>query len=187
MSKPRMAPVEGPYETSIAQNFERVMPPGMEPLKLFRTMANSPRVLQRLFAGGLLDKGSISLRDREIIILRTCARCGSEYEWGVHVALFSEKAKLNASLIAATHGSGQEVNELPLHDGLLVRVVDELHDTSTLSDGLWAEVAEHYTCAQVLEIIALVGYYHTISFVTNAAKVELEAFAPRFSSFRAAP
>lgn len=182
MSEPRIAPVEAPYESSITESFNRVMPPGMEPLKLFRTMANNPHILNRMFAGSLLDKGTIAIRDREIVILRTCARCGSEYEWGVHVALFSERAKLSATVVAATLGNKQGLDELSVHDAMLIRVVDELHGTSTLSDGLWAELAEHYTSAQILEIIALTGYYHTISFISNAAGVELEAFAPRFSS-----
>ena len=31
------------------------MPPGVEPLRLFRTLAHNPRVLSRFLAGGLLD------------------------------------------------------------------------------------------------------------------------------------
>src|SRR4051812_41906570 len=99
---PRIAPVEAPYETSIAQTFERIMPAGMAPLTLFRTMARNPRVLQRMFAGNLLDKGTIGLREREILILRTCARCGAEYEWGVHVALFAKTAGLEQPQIHAS-------------------------------------------------------------------------------------
>jgi hypothetical protein len=33
-----------------------------------------------------------------------------------------------------------------------------------------------------LEIVALVGFYHAISFMVNAARVELEPFAPRFGT-----
>ncbi|HEV7760231.1 MAG TPA: hypothetical protein VGO78_14620 [Acidimicrobiales bacterium] len=32
------------------------------------------------------------MRDREIVIDRTCARCGCQYEWGVHVAFFGDRA-----------------------------------------------------------------------------------------------
>ena len=47
----------------------------MESLHLFRTQAHNPRVLQRMFAGNLLDAGAIDQRTRELVILRTCARC----------------------------------------------------------------------------------------------------------------
>lgn len=181
MSTSRIVPLEAPYDDTVAQAFQRFLPPGMEPLKLFRTQAHNPRVLQRMFAGNLLDPGSIDVRARELIILRTCARCGSEYEWGVHVALFSAQAALSADEVAATLAKPGVETGLPVHESLLLRVADELHDTSTVSDGLWTELAEHYGAQQILEIIALVGNYHAVSFVTNAARVELEDFAPRFN------
>jgi hypothetical protein len=76
----------------VQADFDKLMR-GAPPLLLFRTVARNPRVLQRMMAGGLLDRGSISLRARELMILRTCARCGAEYEWGVHVASFDQKVQ----------------------------------------------------------------------------------------------
>ena len=102
MSHSRVQPLQPPYATEIQAAFDRVMPPGMPPLKLFRSMAHNPRVLQRMLAGGLLDRGSIELRERELLILRTTALCGAEYEWGVHVAAFAGKAGFSAEQIADT-------------------------------------------------------------------------------------
>lgn len=169
MQQPRIAPHEGPYAPEISGAFARVMPPGMEPLKLFKTMAHSPRVLQRLFAGNLLDPGALTLREREMLILRTCARCGCDYEWSVHAALFSRAAQLSPAEVAATQAATAE--------DILLRAADELHDTSTLSDALWAELAQRYAPAQLLEILALCGYYHTIAFIANACRVAPEAWA----------
>src|ERR1041384_1575950 len=105
MTSPRIAPLSPPYSDSIQADFDRIMQ-GREPLKLFRTVAHNPRVLSRMIAGGLLDKGSISLRLRELMILRTTARCGAEYEWGVHVAAFGAKAQWTpAELKASVHGA----------------------------------------------------------------------------------
>lgn len=182
MPSTRIVPLEAPYQVEVAETFNRFLPPGMEALKLFRTQAHNPRVLQRMFAGNLLDAGSIDLRARELVILRTCARCGSEYEWGVHLALFAEGAGLSAADVAATTKARGEPCALPAHEVLLLQVVDELHDTSSVSDDLWRELSAHYSSAQILEVIALAGYYHTISFITNAARVDLEPFAPRFSN-----
>lgn len=180
-NSPRIAPVEPPYETDIAEAFTRIMPEGMAPLTLFRTMANSPRVLQRMFAGALLDPGTVDLRDREIVILRTCFRCGSEYEWGVHVALFSKRAALSGAEVEATKNRAPEVPCLDARERILMQMVDELHDDATVSDAVWGNLCEYYSSEQILELIALVGYYHTISFITNAARVPLEDFAPRFA------
>ena len=65
------------------------MPPAVPPLMLFTTLARDPRLFGKFFAAGLLDRGHLTLRQREIVIDRTTALCGSEYEWGVHVALFA--------------------------------------------------------------------------------------------------
>ena len=92
MDTARVAPLEPPYPEPVQAALDRIMPAGVPPLALFRTLARNERVFLRLMAGGLLDRGSISLREREIVIDRTCARCGSEYDWGVHVAFFAERA-----------------------------------------------------------------------------------------------
>ena len=92
MSAPRIAPLEPPYPEPVQAALDRIMPKGVPPLALFRTLARNERVFLRVMADGLLDRGSITLREREIVIDRTCARCGSEYEWGVHVAFFAERA-----------------------------------------------------------------------------------------------
>src|SRR5215211_6533265 len=101
----RIAAATAPYPPAIAEALDRIMPAGIEPLVLFRTMARSPRVFTKMFAGGLLDKGPLSLRQREIVIDRTTARLGCEYEWGVHVALFAERVGFGEAEIAASvHG-----------------------------------------------------------------------------------
>jgi alkylhydroperoxidase family enzyme len=182
---PRIAPLEAPYEPAIAAAFDRVMPPGVAPLKLFRTMAANPRVLQRLFAGNLLDAGSISLRERELLILRTCQRCGAEYEWGVHAALFARTAGLEAGELALLASGGEGTTLLAPRELALLTAVDELHTHATLSDAAWGALAEYYSAEQILEVIALVGYYHTISFIANATGVELEPFAPRMAAMAA--
>ncbi len=185
MSTARIVPIEAPFASSVADTFARFLPPGMERLNLFRTQAHNPRVLQRMFAGNLLDAGSIDQRTRELLILRTCARCGSEYEWGVHVALFAAAAALSAADTAATLERDPGMLGLSDAEVVLFNTVDELHDTSHLSDALWSRLGVHYSTAQILEIIALVGNYHAISFVANAARVELESFAPRFPALAA--
>jgi len=102
MNGPRIAPVEPPYSEAVAAALDRVMPEGVPPPTLFRTLAVNERVFLRVMAGRLLDRGSISLREREIVIDRTCARCGSEYEWGVHMAFFAERVGLTPEQAAAT-------------------------------------------------------------------------------------
>src|SRR5580692_12044218 len=100
----RIAPLQPPYEAEIQSQFDRVMR-GAPPLMLFRVMAGSPRAWEKFRAGSLLDRGPLSLREREIVIDRTTALTNCEYEWGVHVAIFAGPAHLTEEEVRATvHG-----------------------------------------------------------------------------------
>jgi 4-carboxymuconolactone decarboxylase len=177
---PRIPLVNPPYAADVAEHFAKLMPPGMEPLKLFRTVAHNPRVLGRMRRGGLLDKGSITAREREIMILRTCVRCGADYEWGVHVMFFGQQAGFTQAQVHATVRGSHDDSAWNSQEQLLVRLADELHDTSRVSEPLWAQLSLHWQPAQLLELMMLAGLYHAVSYLVNGAGVELETNAPRF-------
>lgn len=177
---PRIAPAEAPYPPAIATALDRIMPKGVEPLVLFRTMAKSPRVFEKMFAGGLLDKGALSLRQREIVIDRTTARLGAEYEWGVHVAFFAGKVGFDAEHVAATVHGPADAPCWSVDERALLSAVDDLVDRRTITDATWIALTTHFDEAQILEVIALVGYYHTISFLCRALELPPERYAARF-------
>ena len=180
----RISPAEPPYEPAIAAELERIMPPGMPPLMLFRTMAKSPRVFARIFAGGLLDKGPLGLRHREIVIDRTTARLGCEYEWGVHIAIFADRVGFTAAQVAATvAGPGDAACWTP-EEQVLIALVDDLVDRRAIGPDTWTRLATHFDKKQILEAIALVGYYHTISFLCVGLELPLESYAARFPARR---
>ena len=177
---PRIAPAEPPYEPEIAEALERIMPTGVPPLVLFRAMARSPRVFAKLFAGGLLDKGPLSLRQREVVIDRTTGRLGCEYEWGVHVTFFADRVGFTAEQVAATVGAPGDAACWSSDEQALVALVDDLVDRRTIGDQTWARLADHFDEAAILEAIALVGYYHTISFLCRGLELPLEDWSARF-------
>ncbi|MEU3992362.1 hypothetical protein AB0F24_29075 [Streptomyces platensis] len=87
----RMAPTEAPHPSEVAEVLHRMMPGDEEPIALFRLYAHNLPLTEALRAWGsyqLSRRLSLGLRDREILIDRICARCGCEYEWGVHIARF---------------------------------------------------------------------------------------------------
>src|SRR4051812_49028760 len=101
----RIAPLEPPYAPDIQAQFDAIMR-GAPPLMLFRVIAGNARAWEKFRAGGLLDPGPLSLREREIVIDRTCALTGCEYEWGVHVNFFAKAAKLSDEQVRATVQGG---------------------------------------------------------------------------------
>ncbi len=182
---PRIAPLSPPYEPDIATALAKWMPPGsaLEPLALFRTLYQHPQLSNRmrpLGAGILGSQSSLDPREREIVIDRTCACCGCEYEWGVHVASFGTAVGLDRTQLKDTASKTVDKALWAERELVLVRVVDELHETATISDEVWEQLVAIWNTAQILEVIIIVGWYHLISFVANAAHIDHEPWAAHF-------
>jgi len=180
MAEPRIVPLTPPYPAEAQASFDRIMPPGMAPLVLFRTLAACPRIWEKFRAGSLLDKGPVPLRLREIVIDRVCARCGNEYEWGVHIAFFAERTGLSAEQQRATVREDADAACWSAEERAALRLVDELHDTAAISDGLWATLRDHFSDEQILELIALCGFYRTVSYFCTGLRLPNEPYAATF-------
>lgn len=182
---PRIEPVQPPYPPELQKVLDSIMPPGVPPLALFTTLARVPRIWDRFRAGSLLDRGPVSLRHREIVIDRTCARCGCEYEWGVHVAFFAQRVGLSNEQIASlTYGKATDACWTDERDRLLIEAVDSLHDASRIDDSLWDRLAATLADDELLDLLMLTGWYHTISFTANGVELDPEDGAPRFADVR---
>lgn len=185
---PRIQPLEPPYEEAIAAALAKWMPPGaaVEPLKLFRTLLRNPQLSERMrpLGAALLAHGSIAPQEREIVIDRVCARCGCEYEWGVHVAAFGPTLGIPQEHVLATASAPAEAPQWSEREALLIQLADELHETATFSDGLWEKLRAHWSDSQLIELLVLAGWYHLISFVANAARVTNEDWAARFPAIQ---
>jgi alkylhydroperoxidase family enzyme len=149
-------------------------------LQLFRVFANSVRFLRKGTAN-LLDRDSpLPMRERELVILRVCANNHCEYEWGVHVSAFAAHVGLDAAQIAATRQTIGAADCWNSQERTLLTVVDELCANGRLSAPTLQAFQDAWTAEAQLEILALAGNYHTISFVANTAALAPEPFAARF-------
>jgi alkylhydroperoxidase family enzyme len=179
-ASPRIAPANAPYPPEIQARFDALMPPGVAPLVLFRMLARDQRLFARFMGGSLLDKGHLTLRQREIVIDRVTARCGSEYEWGVHVAFFAKRVGLDETqLRSLVHGGPGDACWKP-EEALLIRFCDALHASCDVDDALWAELRSQFSEEATLELLLLAGFYRTVSYLTNALRLPLEPYAARF-------
>jgi alkylhydroperoxidase family enzyme len=175
----RIAPLEQPYAPDIKEQFDRIMR-GAPPLMLFRVMASHPRAWEKFRAGSLLDRGPLSLREREIVIDRTCALTGCEYEWGVHVTTFSAAAHLTDEQVRATVLDTADAPCWSAAEQAMIAAVDALHLRATLSEAEFQALSAHYDDAQIFEIILLCGFYRTVSYLANGLALPLEANAAKF-------
>lgn len=179
-TSPRMAPAEAPFPVEIQAWLDKVMPPGVPPLTLFTTLARDPRLFQKFMGGGLLDRGNLSLRQRELVIDRVTARCGSEYEWGVHVALFGARVGIDAEQQRSLVHGGPADPCWSAAERALLAVCDALHAQCTVDDATWDAARAHLSEEALLEVLLLCGFYRTVAYLTGALRLPLERFAPRF-------
>jgi alkylhydroperoxidase family enzyme len=176
----RISPAVPPHPASVQAQLDAIMPKGMTPLWLFRVLARDERLFTRFFSAGLLDRGHLSLNEREIVILRVCANHRSEYEWGVHVTIYAERAGLTPEQVAATLEPSHEATCWSPHQRLLLRLCDELSAGTELSDELWNALEVDFAHEALLELLLLSGLYRLVSVLTNTLRMPLEAFAARF-------
>jgi alkylhydroperoxidase family enzyme len=188
---PRIAPLQEPYSRDTAAMLARWMPPGspVEPLRLFRTLAVHEQLASRmrpLGAGILGSSARVPAVLREVMIARTCALTGAQYEWGVHAVAFARPLGLGEEQLYSTvHGRPADAC-WDDEQGCVMALADELHATSAVSEELWRRLHAHFDEAQLLELIVTAGYYHAIAYVCNAARVLAEDWAESFPPREAA-
>lgn len=176
----RIAPAQPPFPADIQSWFDRTMPPGKLPLRLFTTLARDPRLCGKFFSAGLLERGHLTLRQREIVIDRTTALCRSEYEWGVHIAAFGARAGFTPEQVESLARGGSADACWTPQERMLLEFCEALHRDCSLDDALWQALRSDFSEEAMLELLMLAGFYRSVSYLTNALCLPLEADAARF-------
>jgi hypothetical protein len=171
---PRIAPVAPPYDERTTDALAALGPPIM----LFRMFARRPERALAIHDWGsyyLSRRCALSVRHRELVIDRTTALCGAEYEWAIHVRAYAAKAGLTEAQIhsLARGDAGDECWGAAADRGVL-HAVDALHATCDLSDERWADLVAATGEDGALEVVLLCGWYHAISFAARALRLPLE-------------
>ncbi|MBA1376247.1 carboxymuconolactone decarboxylase family protein [Pseudomonas brassicacearum subsp. neoaurantiaca] len=180
---PRIKALNEPYPADVRADFDKIMGVGVPPLVLFSTIASSDRAWRKFKGGSLLDGALLTLRQRELVIDRVCARTGCEYEWGVHVMAFAQAAGLSKEEIAGTLEYPLRPGQWKDEEAALLTAVDALHDRATLSDEAFLNLRKHFDDDQILEVLMLAGFYRTVSYIANGLALPLEQNAASFSEY----
>jgi len=181
---PRLRPVEPPFDDDTAAALRRLGPP----IGLFRLFARRPERAGAIHGWGryyLSRQSALSLRHRELVIDRTTALCGAEYEWGIHVAVYAAKAGLTDDQAASTATGGPDdpcwADDA---DRVVLRTVDMLHETGDLSDAQWDALLAAVGEEGAIDLLLVCGWYHAISFVARVVRLPSEPGTPSFPAGR---
>ena len=181
MPEPRIAPVDpAELDDDGLTLLDLTRLPGVPASNIFATLIRHRGLFRRWlpFSGKLLS-GRIPAAERELVVLRTGWVCDAEYEWAQH-AVLARQAGLSEADIERV-AQGPDAPGWDAHRAALLRAVDELHGSSTVTDRTWAALAARYDEAQLIELLALVGQYHFVAYAVNALRIPLEPGAVGYS------
>lgn len=140
---------------------------------MLATMVRHPTLLapHLTLAGLLLTRGELAPRDRELTVLRVAWLCLAPYEWGEHVEI-GKRVGLRADEIERII-EGSTAPGWNGHDRAILAAVEELHADAMISDETWAELERDLDDRQLIELLILVGQYHTVAYYQNALRLTL--------------
>jgi len=166
----RIAPVSAPYSDALRQCFDRVVPDGMEPPRIYRVVARNESLFVDLVERGLLgltglfDRGVLAPRLREILILRTCAAAGNDYEWHLHVdSGLSPSMGLDAAEITDTRADDPDPQLWAPAELAAMKLPDALVRRLAVDDVLFAQLREHFDEPTLIEMTQLIGWYTIVA------------------------
>ncbi|MGE3693163.1 MAG: carboxymuconolactone decarboxylase family protein [Novosphingobium sp.] len=177
--EPRIAPLS-PEELSddamdvIAAVMQaQALPSRQDVPEFIATMLRHRTLFQRQAdLSAALFAGALPFRLTELVLLRTAWLCQGGYVWGHHSQLAQKSCGFSPedieAIIAGSSAPGWD--EL---DRAVLRAVEELQETSTISDETWGVLARHLDDRQLIELPILVGQMHGVIYTQNALRARL--------------
>jgi alkylhydroperoxidase family enzyme len=172
----RIDPVPPPYSAEVQAQFDQLPPSWQPPFKHFTILARDPRLLRayRLGSVAYLEPSHLTIRQREVFLLRVTGRCRNAFEWCLRAHYFADEAGMSEmQLHASVHGNADDGCWEP-GDRVLIRLADELHCTASIGDALWSQLRSAFSEEAILQLLLLAGHYRTNAYVSLGLQVPVE-------------
>jgi alkylhydroperoxidase family enzyme len=172
----RIDPVTPPYTPEVERLLDRLPPEWAPPFRHYSVLARDPRLLRAYFQGSVsyIEPSHLSVRQREVFLLRVTGHCRNAFEWCLRVHYYADAAAVSEKqLHASVHGNADDPCWEPA-DRVVIRLADELHDTSSIGDALWSELKAVFSDEAILQLILLAGHYRTNAYLTSVLQVPVE-------------
>jgi 4-carboxymuconolactone decarboxylase len=137
----------------------------------FNAWLRSPELADRLQKVGeyVRFNSSLDKRVNEMAILMTAQAWGSQYEWYAHAPL-AIKAGLDPAVVAAI-GSGRKPENMKDDEAIVWEFTTQLRHDHGVDDATYAKALEKFGERGVIDLVAVNGYYDTVSMTLNVARV----------------
>jgi alkylhydroperoxidase family enzyme len=143
-------------------------------LNLLGVFAHHPALVRAYhgFNGHILFATTLSLRQRELLVLRVAAVREAEYEWLQHKVIAADIGMPEEEVERVAEGPEAE-GWSPL-DAALLRAVDELLADARIGESTWAVLSDELDAQQLLDLVFTVGAYETLAMAMRTFGVEVD-------------
>lgn len=151
---------------------------GPDARDLFEVLAHHPKLMKRfnVFAGGLLARGLVPARERELVILRTGFQCHSAYEFGQHSVTGMSNGITEREIKEVTWPI--DATSFTPDEQALLHMVDELCASCCITNETWKALVKRWSDAQMVELMLVAGFYSMVAGLLNSTGVEARPDAP---------
>ncbi len=148
---------------------------GPKGLNVLGTLARHPALTRayHTFNGHVLFASTLSVRQRELLVLRVAAVRQADYEWAQHVVIARE-AGLDDDEIARI-AAGPDAPGWATLDAAMLAAVDELIGDAMIADATWRALARDLDERQLMDLVFTVGAYDLLAMAFRSFGVELDA------------
>jgi 4-carboxymuconolactone decarboxylase len=122
--------------------------------------------------GHVLFATTLTVRQRELIILRVAHQRDATYEWAQHAFLAGE-AGLTPEELARVR-AGSEAEGWASLERALLAAVDELIADARIGDATYGVLAAELDTQQLMDVVFTVGAYETLAMAMRTFDLELD-------------
>lgn len=180
---PRIPPLEGREVLDAALAFRaklllgmfgKVSPIGTADIpQIFTTLLCYPSLFEKTcnLSLKLYGNGTLTPRDRELVVLRLTWLCQAPYAWGEHVPQAKAAGISSEEIERVTVGSA--ASGWSEHERALMRATEELRGDAMISDATWNTLSNRLDDRQLFELTVLVGQFTLVAYYQNALRLRL--------------
>ena len=170
LTAPRIKPLEEPEMSAAQREFFKS---GVSTSNNIKTCLYNLEMCRRYapFLSYFVDTSKLTLRDKEVLVLRTAWLCKADFIWNAHVRRAKTAGLTDADISAIVEGS--QSRKLGNREAVLIRAVDELHSSQFITDSTWKSLAGMYDTPQLLETVFIVGQYQLLAMYQKSVGIPI--------------
>jgi alkylhydroperoxidase family enzyme len=172
LTRPRVAPLPESQWTDVHKQLVAKYLHGERAGNGIKTLLNLPDLVDGImtFQQYISRDSSLSLRHRELLILRTAWLLNNEYTWAEHAAIARLAGFTTAELRRIAQGpsaSGWDPFE-----ATLLRLADQMFRNSSVNDATWKALSASYDMYHLMDAAMTVTDFTTVSLLYNSMGVQ---------------